>query len=117
MREGGGKRSLTHQSTHGHILQMEKQPLASWPDHMQSVFRVIGRLMNGKRLSPEVLERLPYEDGSIVAEHRVLIIHTSAAELQQKSGMYTIQITGQRIDGRWNMRSGELEKLSREAAC
>jgi hypothetical protein len=99
------------------FCSVKDQPLAAWPNHMQTVFRLIGTLMAGKRLSQDVLQRLPIDDRSIIPEHRVTISHTPAAQLGHKSGQYTIVITGRRIDGLWLLRPGQLERLSREAAA
>jgi hypothetical protein len=95
--------------------RMRDDPLAVWPDHMKVVFRLIGGLMAGKRLSPELLRQLPH-DRSIIAEHQVTVSHTRAEELPGTSGQYTVVITGKRIDGRWQLWPGELERLSRHAA-
>ncbi|THD36150.1 MAG: hypothetical protein E7773_09490 [Sphingomonas sp.] len=89
--------------------------LDDWPDDIRRVFAWIGRSMNGRRLSPEVVA-IPIPDGKIIADHRVTVSHLSASELGQKRGRYVITITGKRIDGRWSFQPGVLEKLARRAA-
>jgi hypothetical protein len=60
---------------------MDAQPLESWPEHMQAIFALLGRLTGGKRLSRELLALLPEADGAIIAGHRVTIRHVTASEL------------------------------------
>lgn len=95
---------------------MNEQHLAAWPDHMQVVFALVGNLMAGGRLSPDLLDKLPDDDRSIIPDHRITIIHTAAAELRQRRGRYTVAITGSRIDGQWHLGSGQFERLARQAA-
>lgn len=95
---------------------MEEHPLHSWPDHMQAVFARIGTLMDGKRLSPALLDRLPDICLDIMEGHQVTVRHRSAEELGDKRGRYTVTIAGPRIDGQWHVLPGQMEKLSREAS-
>lgn len=91
------------------------QSLEDWPDHMRQVFAAIGRAMNGKRLSPEIVATMGAADLLAISGHRVTIDHVSASELGAKRGRYTVTISGARIDGRWHFQSGVLEKLASEA--
>jgi hypothetical protein len=94
---------------------MHQSRTINWPTDLQFVFAVIGRAMGEKRLSPGTLETIPTAQGSILADHRVTIIHVSGKDAGHKRGHYIVTITGSRIDGRWSFRSGELETLSRSA--
>jgi hypothetical protein len=83
---------------------------------MRAVFARLGALMDSKRLTPDLLARLPENSLDIVDGHRVTVSHRSASELGHKRGLYTVVMTGPRIDGRWHIRPGHMEKLAREAA-
>jgi hypothetical protein len=100
----------------GLYFRVKEQSLDTWPDHMRAVFARIGRLMDGKRLRPELLGRLPADSLDIVDGHHVTVSHRSAAELGYKRGRYTVVMTGPRIDGQWHLWPGQMEKLAREAA-
>ncbi|MBV8683621.1 MAG: hypothetical protein JO111_12160 [Caulobacteraceae bacterium] len=84
---------------------------------LQIVFAAIGRAMAGGRLHPQTLKNLPVAFGEVLPNHLVKITHKTKAELSQSAGLYVITITGDRWrDSQGGIRSGELERLSREAA-
>jgi hypothetical protein len=86
--------------------------VAYWPDHLHPIFAAIGAAMDGKRLHPDILGRT--ELRSAVPEHTVMVQHRKG-ETGPQDNHYLIGVTGPRIMGQWPFRSGELEKLAREA--
>lgn len=86
--------------------------LAYWPSHLHPVFAAIGVGMAGKRLHPDVLSRANVS--ATVPDHKVIVQHRKG-ETGPSGNHYVIDISGPRIVGRWPFRSGELEKLAREA--
>lgn len=82
---------------------------------MQKMFLAIGKAMDGKRLHPDVLKRLPQGFGSILPENQVTVRHVSGKELGRRKGHYIITVDGPQ-GGKWMFHSGDLEKLSRAAA-
>lgn len=89
---------------------------AYWPEHLQAVFRQVGKAMGGKRLDPDVLQRLPSNFGGILRGHSVRVEHRSGEAGKPKGNHYAISIDGPRFDGSWTFRSGELERLARSTS-
>lgn len=86
--------------------------MANWPANLHPIFAAIGAGMDGKRLHPNVLDRI--DVSQLVPEHRVSLQHQSG-NISPHNNQYLIEITGPRIDGRWPFRSGELEVLASAA--
>jgi hypothetical protein len=86
--------------------------VAYWPAHLHPIFAAIGAGMAGKRLHPDVLEAA--DVNATVPKHKVSVEHKKG-EAGPRGNHYVIDITGPQIIGRWSFRSGELEKLAREA--
>jgi hypothetical protein len=84
--------------------------LGYWPDHLHPIFAAIDAATDGKRLHPDILERV---DGrAIIPDHKVSVRHHSG-ELGPAGNHYVIEVDGPRIVGTWHFRSGELERLAR----
>jgi hypothetical protein len=98
------------------IASMERESLVSWPDHMVAVFRAVGRVIKGKQLRPERLDQLAPDNRDIVANHKVTISHVPKAETGEKRGRYDVVITGPRVEGKWRLSPGEMDRLCRKAA-
>jgi hypothetical protein len=96
--------------------EMRHDPTGWWPNHVKKMFAAIGNAMDGKRLTPETLERLPTAFGSILPDHQVTVRHVSGKEHGRRKGIYVITVDGHPLGGRWQFTSGELEGLSRDAA-
>ena len=100
-----------------HHCEMQPVDLATWPTDLQAVFAAVGRAMGATRLHPSKLSAIPSEFGAVLLDHSVDIVHRPRGEIGQTSGLYQITIKGSRwVCGRWTLRSGELEKLAREAS-
>jgi hypothetical protein len=84
-----------------------------WPEHLQLVFREVGRAMTARRLSPEVLSEVRNGLGTIVPDHEVVVEHLSGEAAGARGNHYRIAIDGPRVAGTWTFRSGELELLAR----
>ena len=72
--------------------------------------------MDGKRLTPETLQSIPGDFGSILPDHQVIIEHVSGKMLKRRKGHYLLTVDGPIYGGRWHFFSGRLERLSRNAA-
>lgn len=92
---------------------MKHDPTAWWPDHVKKMFAAILIAMDGKRLTPETLTRLPTAFGSILPNHQVTIEHVSGKKLGRRKGIYVITVEGHPLGGKWQFMSGELEGLCR----
>ena len=84
-----------------------------WPNDVRRVFAAIGDAMAGRRLMPEMLSLIPNTHSSLIPGHSVTVSHVTGKALGKKRGHYIITITGQRVDGRWRFKSGQLERLAR----
>jgi len=73
----------------------------------------IGRAMEGKRLHPNILKKLPGEPGSIIPGHDVTVRHISKSVQPYPGNHYFIEIRGPALAGGWPFFSGELEPLAR----
>ena len=90
---------------------------AYWPEHLQAVFRQVGKAMGGKHLHPDVLQRLPHDYDAILTGHSVSFEHRSGEGGKPKGNHYAISICGPRFSGTWTFWSGELEQSARSASA
>jgi hypothetical protein len=72
-------------------------------------------MMDGRRLNPSVLDRLPAHSGAIIPDHVVRVTHIPRSAAYPAGAHYEIAISGPRWDALWSFRSGELEQLAQ--AC
>jgi hypothetical protein len=87
--------------------------LNDWPADLQLVLAAIGRAMEGGRLTPQAMARVPGRRGAILPGHEVRLYHLPKGV----AARYVIELVGDRWEGgQWSFRSGELEQLAR-AAC
>ena len=95
---------------------MAIEAFESWPGDLQLVFTAIGRAMDGGRLRPEILSKIPTLRSAIVPDHSVWVSHISKTEIMQPAGRYRIELHGDRWKrNQWLLRSGDLESLCRDA--
>jgi len=84
----------------------------AWPEDLTLAFAAIGEAMNGTRLNPAVLLRVPAGVGAVVPGHELRLEHRSKG----LAARYAILINGPRwVEAQWCFRSGELEQLARAA--
>ncbi len=83
-----------------------------WPNHVQTAFANLGRVLGHAQLNPEILERVS-RDG--LPNHKIIFEHKPGKELGARKGMYTLVISGPAFAGKWSFLSGLLEKLARAA--
>jgi hypothetical protein len=68
----------------------------------------------GKRLHPDVLQRMPsHEVNAILPDHIVCVEHRRGEASRPKGNHYVITIEGPRLGGQWRFWSGALEQLAR----
>jgi hypothetical protein len=48
-----------------------------WPSHVRIMFSAIGKAMDGRRLDPETLNRMPNAFGGILQGHHVTVQRVS----------------------------------------
>jgi hypothetical protein len=86
-----------------------------WPSHVRIMFSAIGKAMDGRRLDPETLNRMPNAFGGILQGHHVTVQRVSEKELGRRKGHYVVTVGGPLYAGQWRFLSSDLEKLARTA--
>ena len=85
-----------------------------WPKHARKAFANLGRALGTKRLTPDVLQRVS-RDG--IPSHRIAFgCELGAAGLNERTNIYTLEISGSSLAGQWRLPCELLERLARAAA-
>ncbi len=81
---------------------------------MTQVILALKRALNGRRPNPIFLEGLIGRPLDLIPGHRTLVEHqphSPKGVRPRLKSLYKISITGPRVDGRWAITPGQLEKL------
>jgi len=92
--------------------------LADFPPDVEVVIRALAREMRGKPVEPQFIHDALNRMGEPLPGHTVVIHYVSRSTKNVRPVVlphYVITIAGNRLDGRWSFRPGQLSKLLKAA--
>lgn len=87
-----------------------------WSPELRIALEAIGVALRGRVPTIELLSALAPEYCDAVPDHMVKAIHKPKGELAPNKAFFRIVISGNRVDGAWNLTTGQLRDAL-NAAC